>query len=373
MPRGTALCHDNGRTLSGHVRVAWKGSSRVLSDTSPLRPYAAVVGLAVGSMLLAAAYAAHLGHPLKDPDGVAGPAWVRLPGIVLLFLLADVVPRVLRRSRTAGGIRPALREVLSERWPARRLSVVAVGLASFYASYVAYRNLKSFLPFLREKVYDEALLDLDRAMAFGQDPATLLHDLLGTGVTAHVLSAVYLLFLAFVPLSLAAALVWSRSLLTGALYVTALSLDWLLGAASYYLLPSLGPAFAAPELFARLPETGVSRLQENLYEARLEVLADPVGTTAVHGIAGFASLHVAIVLTGCLVAQRLGLPALVTRAMWAFFALTVVSTVYFGWHYLIDDVAGALIGWAAVVLAAKVTGHTAQEAPVERQLQAATS
>lgn len=342
-------------------------------DTSPLRPYAPVVGLAVGSMLLAVAYAMYLGHPLKDPDGVAGPAWVRLPGIVLLFLLADVVPRVVRRRRTSGGLHPALRDVLSERWPARRLGVVAVGLASFYACYVAYRNLKSFLPFLRERLYDEALLDLDRAMAFGQDPATLLHDLLGTGVAAHVLSAVYLLFLAFVPLSLAAALVWSRSLLTGALYVTALSLDWLLGAASYYVLPSLGPVFAAPELFARLPETGVSRLQENLYQARLEVLADPVGTTAVHGIAGFASLHVAIVLTGCLVARRVGLPALVMRAMWVFFGLTVVSTVYFGWHYLVDDIAGALLGWGAVVIAARMTGHTTREVAVDRELQAAIS
>ena len=342
-------------------------------DTSPLRPYVPVVCLAVTSMLVALGYSLHLGHPLKDPDGVAGPAWVRLPGIVLLFLLADVLPRAARRTRAAGGFRPALHGVLVERWPVRRLGVVAVGLASFYASYVAYRNLKSFLPFLREGVEDEALLELDRTMSFGTDPATLLHDLLGTGVTAHLLSAVYLLFLAFVPLSLAAALVWSRSLLTGALYVTALSLDWLLGAASYYLLPSLGPVFAAPELFARLPETGVSRLQQSLYDARLEVLADPVGTNAVHGIAGFASLHVAIVLTGCLVARRLALPRLVQLGMWVFFVLTVVSTVYFGWHYLIDDVAGALIGWGSVVVAAKVTGHTGASAGAERELEPSTS
>ena len=343
------------------------------AQPSPLRPYVPVVCLAVGSMLVAFAYALYLGHPIKDPDGVAGPAWVRLPGIVLLFLLADVLPRTARRAGTAGGVRPALRSVLAERWPVRRLGVVAIGLASFYASYVAYRNMKSFLPFLREDVEDEALLELDRALAFGNDPATLLHDLLGTGVSAHVLSAVYLLFLAFVPLSLAAALVWSRSLMTGAFYVTALSLDWLLGAASYYLLPSLGPVFAAPELFSRLPETGVSRLQESLYESRLEVLADPVGTSAVHGIAGFASLHVAIVLTGCLVARRLALPRLVQVAMWVFFVLTVVSTVYFGWHYLVDDVAGALLGWGAVVLAARLTGHGRVEAAAEQELEPSTS
>jgi hypothetical protein len=346
----------------------------VLSDTNPFKPYLTVVSLAVGSVLLAVVLAAHLGHPIKDPDGVAGPAWVRLPGIVLLFLLADIVPRsFLRGRRTGAGFRSSVREVVRESWPVRRLLVVAVGLGSFYASYVAYRNLKSFLPFLRDGVRDQALLELDRAMLFGHDPSTLLHDLLGTGVSAHVLSFVYVAFLAFVPVSLAAALVWSRNLLTGALYVTALSMDWLLGAASYYLLPSLGPVFAEPALFTDLPATGVSRLQASLWNTRLDVLADPVGANGIHGIAGFASLHVAIVLTGCLVARRVGLPAIVTRTMWVFFGLTVLSTVYFGWHYLVDDVAGALIGWATVVIAARVTGHTRVEPAASRELEPATS
>jgi hypothetical protein len=361
------------RTLGVHPLAALEASP-VLSDTSPFKPYLTVVSLAVGSVLLAVALAVHLGHPVKDPDGVAGPAWVRLPGIVLLFLLADIVPRaVLRARQTGGGLRGRVRDVARERWPVSRLFVVAVGLASFYASYVAYRNLKSFLPFLREGVRDEALLDLDRTMSFGYDPSTLLHDLLGTGVSAHVLSFVYVAFLAFVPLSLAAALVWTRNLLTGALYVTALSMDWLLGAASYYLVPSLGPVFAAPELFADLPATGVSRLQESLWNTRLDVLADPVGANGIHGIAGFASLHVAIVLTGCLVARRVGLPAIITRTMWLFFALTVVSTLYFGWHYIVDDIAGALIGWVTVVIAAKVTGHARVEPAADRELEPSTS
>jgi hypothetical protein len=133
-----------------------------------------------------------------------------------------------------------LDQVVRERWDRKRTLLVAVGLASFYATYVSYRNLKGALPFARDVLHDEALLDLDRAMAFGHDPATLLHSLLGTGVAAHVLSAAYLLFLAFVPLSLGAALVWARSERTGAFYVTALGLNWLMGAATYYLVPSLG-------------------------------------------------------------------------------------------------------------------------------------
>ena len=329
----------------------------------PSRPpaYALAVGLAVGSSILAVTTALVLDLPIRDPDGIAGPAYVRLPSIVLAFFVADVVPRALLRARGMRGFLPALSRVVRERWNLRRTGLVAVGLASFYATYVSYRNLKGALPFVRERLYDRPLLELDRAMAFGHDPSTVLHDLLGTGFAAHLLSAVYLLFLAFVPLSLGAALVWARRVRVGAFYVTALSLNWLLGAASYFLVPSLGPAFVRPALFADLPRTGVTALQESLLETRLEVLADPDLATTIQGIAGFASLHVSIVFTGALVAHRLGLHRLVRWAMWLFLVLTVLATVYFGWHYVVDDIAGLLMGAFAVWLAARATGFSREQ------------
>ncbi len=307
-----------------------------------LRPYAFAALLAAASGVVAITVATVLDLPLRDPDGVAGPAWVRLPAVVALFVLADIVPRLFRRRSLD------LRAVLRERWTRERALLVAVGLASFYATYVSYRNLKGALPLTRPGLLDGELLALDRAMAFGHDPAALLHDLLGTGFAAHALSAVYLLFLAFVPLSLAAALVWGRDVRIGSWYVTALCLNWLLGTASYYLVPSLGPVFVQPEAFAALPATGVSALQESLADGRLAVVLDPVGAQALSGIAGFASLHTSIVLTAALLAQLVGMHALVRWSLWVFLALTMVATAYFGWHYLIDDVAGLAIGAAAV-------------------------
>lgn len=321
-----------------------------------LRLYGLAVALAVGSSLLAVSLATSLDLRLRDPDGIAGPAWVRLPLIVVAFFIADVVPRAFGRAGGRRGFRAALDVVVRERWDRRRSLLVLVGLASFYATYVSYRNLKGALPFARDVLHDDALLALDRAMFLGDDPGPALHALLGTGASAIVLSAVYLAFLAFVPLSLGAALVWARSARTGAFYVTALSLNWLMGAASYYLVPSLGPIFAKPELYVDLPETGVSALQRSLLENRVEVLADPVAAGAIQGIAGFASLHVSIILTGVLVAHRLGLHRAIRSAMWVFFGLTVVSTVYFGWHYLVDDIAGAVVALAAVEIAWRATG-----------------
>ena len=43
--------------------------------------------------------------------------------------------------------------------------------------------------------------------------------------------------------------------------------------------------------------------------------------------------------------------------MWVYLALVVVSTVYFGWHYLIDVPAGMAIGAGAVWLGAWATGN----------------
>ena len=117
---------------------------------------------------------------------------------------------------------------------------MGIALISFYVTYMAYRNLKAIVPLLRPgELFDRQLADLDRSLFGGHDPAVLLHTLLGTGIPTHLLSAAYVAFIVFLPLSLALALVFSRNLQAGLFYATALSINWILGAASYFLLPSL--------------------------------------------------------------------------------------------------------------------------------------
>lgn len=276
-------------------------------------PHAFAALLAFASVAAALGAAIALDLPLRDPDNAAGPLYIRLPAILALLVALDVLPRVAVRRRNGLLLGPAVREVVAMRWSGPRVRLVIVGLGCFYLTYAGYRNLKGFLPFVREGTEDAALLALDGAMGFGSAPATLLHAILGTGIAAHVLSAVYIAFLAFVPLSLGAALVWSRRLHSGYLYVTVLCLNWLLGALSYYLLPSLGPVFAQPELFVALPATPVSELQAMLESDRRAVLQDPRSSDRVHGIAGFASLHVAIVFSATLVSHLLRLPGWCAR------------------------------------------------------------
>ena len=298
-----------------------------------------------------------LGLPIRDPEGFLGPSWLRLPLLFLGAFLADVLPRSLWRARRQPSqVLAKGREIVREHWTKERVALVIIGLASFYVTYVGYRNLKSYLPFIREGTQDAMLRELDRLLFFGHEPAIILHQVLGEGVTAHVLSFVYLFFLPFVPVSLTAWLVWSRNISFGYWYATAQCLCWALGTASYYMIPSLGPTFASPWLYADLDNTATASLQDALFYSRTDaLLVDPL--SALQSTAGFASLHVAIVLCAALITHYTIRHASIRWGMWVFFVLTVMATLYFGWHYIADDVAGALIAIVSVWLGGLATGQ----------------
>lgn len=310
--------------------------------------------------------------PIRDPDGVGGPPLVRLSVILGVFVALDLVPRALWQGRghPVASVR-ALRDVARDRWTGKRVALVLVGLFSFYITYVAYRNFKGFLPFLRPERHDAGLLTLDRDLFAGHDPSTILHDVLGTGIANQVLSVVYVVYLAFVPISLAAALVWfGRDTRHGLWYTSALCLNWVLGAVSYYLIPSMGPAFVAPQLFSDLAPTASSALQHSLWVERLTVLFGPAGTQAgdvVQGVAAFASLHVSVVFTAALIASWLKTARPLRIALWTYLVLVVLATIYLGWHYFVDAIGGAALGVAGVWIAARGTGNAFRRARPARQ------
>ena len=168
----------------------------------------------------------------------------------------------------------------------------------------------------------------------------MLHSLIGTGISAHILSTFYVAFIVFLPLSLGLALVFSERLQVSLFYATALSIGWVLGAASYFLLPSLGPVYVDPSTFGSLPHTEVTHLQQMLLDQRVGFLDDPTGGTP-QAIAAFASLHIAMSFTALLAAYMLDLGRRVKQALWIWLALTFIATVYLGWHYAVDDLAGS--------------------------------
>jgi membrane-associated phospholipid phosphatase len=203
-------------------------------------------------------------------------------------------------------------------------------------------------------------------VAGGADPAALLHELLGTGTAAQVLGVVYLLFFAFIPVALAAALVF-LDLRRGLFVATALSAAWLLGALSYLILPAIGPFHADPATYGGLAETPVAHMQARLMGGRAAFLHAPGAPGAAQSIGAFASLHTAFCGTAAIAAHLVGARRPVRAAVWLFTALTVTATVYFGWHYLLDDVAGVAIAVISVLLAAWGTGRFSRPAATREE------
>jgi hypothetical protein len=319
-----------------------------MPDRPTWREMAAAPLVAVTALLIALIATAAAGVPLRDPNSVT---WGRLTTALLLVGVLIAVDCVIRGR---------------ERWPRGRLALTGGVVLAFYVTYFAYRNLKSIVPLLRDDLYDHRLAEIDRSVFGGSDPAQVLHDLLGTGVSAEVLSVVYGLFFAFVPVALAIALVVPRDPRPGLFFATALSLNWVLAAGSYFLLPSLGPVFAEPWDFLTLPSTGVSDLQGALIVGRANFLLDPSAPGAAQSIGAFASLHCSIFFTAAIATHLLGAPRLVSAVVWALLALTVLATLYFGWHYVLDDVAGLVIAIASLGLARALTGfelRTARRLP----------
>jgi hypothetical protein len=313
--------------------------------------------VAIASLIAALIATRSAGLPLRDPDGVAsgrlGIAALLVAGLVLI----DILVRASRRSPGRVPTREALLEVRRERWTATRVLPVSIALLSFFASYFAYRNLKSVVPLLRpEELFDDKLEHVDRTLFAGHDPSVLLHDLLGTGTAAHVMSFVYLLFFIFIPVSLAMTLVFSSDLRAGLFYTTAFTVNWLLGAASYFILPSIGPFGSTPGVFSGLPSTAASQLQALLLDDRIAFVRDPAAAGAAQGIGAFASLHVSVYVTAALAMHLLGFGRLAKAGLWLLVALTVASTVYLGWHYVVDDIGGVAIAAIALALARVITG-----------------
>jgi membrane-associated phospholipid phosphatase len=69
-------------------------------------------------------------------------------------------------------------------------------------------------------------------------------------------------------------------------------------------------------------------------------------------------------------AHLLGLPRLVRTGLWVFFGLTVLATVYLGWHYVADALGGVVLGGAGVWIAALATGNHVRGRPVHVPRQA---
>jgi membrane-associated phospholipid phosphatase len=152
--------------------------------------------------------------------------------------------------------------------------------------------------------------------------------------------------------------------------VFAFSLTYILGLGLYFLFPAQGPIYYYPEQFELIQEpmsqTTVHNMQTSLWTVYEQVkqhtpaefceLTRESGIR--NGVAAFPSLHIAI---SCVLLYFLYKYHRVTFWLCFFpFWLMVLATVYFGWHYVVDNIAGFVLAFLVLFFMNRLTKVTGQ-------------
>jgi membrane-associated phospholipid phosphatase len=93
----------------------------------------------------------------------------------------------------------------------------------------------------------------------------------------------------------------------------------------------------------------IQETQARYMAQRAYLLAHPGASDAFAQVSAFASLHVAVTSLLFLMARYYRLRR-TSIALGVFVAVTIVATVYLGWHFAVDDIAGLAIAAVSVFL-----------------------
>ena len=217
--------------------------------------------------------------------------------------------------------------------------------------FVIFGLLKNLIPHINPLVLDPWFIASEELLCGGRLCGELLHSLLGFGIAPSIgehyhwyygyMSITGLLFIA----------AGGRRLSQE--YLCAFVLIFLTGVIWVYALPTWGPVYALPERFEMFRGTPTHELQYALWAMKEQLARDPTRTDAIFMISGFPSLHVAVVLLGSMYLRHLH-PVL-SLLSWVFAALIIHSTVYLGWHYVLDDVGSIALVLSCIWLARRLS------------------
>jgi membrane-associated phospholipid phosphatase len=294
--------------------------------------------------------------PLRDPwrlyrEKVGGGLVWYGTGLPLCLLL-----RRLGEIRAASGTHRAVGWLLTwERYRRDFLSSTSLirDLRLVHAlalCFVFFINLKNLIPLLNTALYDEQFIRWERYLCFGKLCAERAIDVLGVAAT-QVMSSCYVFFFPYMGLLLMT-MVLQRNSKLAAEFCLSFVLVWFIGVIIVYLVPTLGPCYAAPDLLPPLPESETTDLRQMLWQFKVLVEQQPDNKHLAYLIAGFPSLHLAVPVLGSLYLRRIHW--VLSSLSWLFCLLTVVTTLYFGWHYLLDDVGAFLLALFVYVAAGHV-------------------
>lgn len=211
--------------------------------------------------------------------------------------------------------------------------------------FTVFVNMKHLTPYLNAHLYDTAFAEIDRLIFAGKIGVQWTQELFGPDAVWWMSDA-YTCFYSYTGTLIVFFILLRGYSSLGQEFLAAFSLIWFLGILMVYLLPSWGPCFFYPDTVLGLPQSAVSKMQGELWYFKLRLDEEPFTRLSLFLISGLPSKHVAVVLLGCIYLARVRVWLAVVS--WIFLGLTVLSTIYFGWHYLIDDLAAIALVYLAI-------------------------
>ncbi|MES2642129.1 MAG: phosphatase PAP2 family protein [Myxococcota bacterium] len=238
-----------------------------------------------------------------------------------------------------------LRSVRTRAGVGRVLAFVRV-VAPVYVVQALYANWLAVVPLVQPRLYDHVFVapelwlfgsSMTRWMSLPNDPAiTFLIDF------------AYLLFFTWIALTMVILFVREGER-AARRFVGALVLSTAVSTVILVAFPTLGPAFLDPASVAPIADAmfRTDHFQAVSRAFRAEVLADPAGFSLVPflGVSAFPSMHVGhtfLALTFLWPRHRVAFQLFLLPVLGAW-----IGTVYLGWHYAIDGVAGICIAMGA--------------------------
>jgi membrane-associated phospholipid phosphatase len=261
----------------------------------------------------------------------------------LCILFSDIITEMRKylRNELLQPLRILLINSIKKQYTVEYLLSGFIVYCLVYGALISYTNMKPAIPILNHTLHDELLFRWDgylmNLLSFGG-----IISILKQPMITLFFDTVYFQMWTLTSITL----VWSfRDPLIFWRFSAAWCVAFILSIPISILFPSLGPAFHKPELFTHLGNTSSIDVMKGLWEHYLSFTKDPATTPIIsgNGIVAMPSLHIALVYMSIIVLSKY-FPAF-KLLLWGFLIIFVIATVYLGWHYVSDGVAGILLGW----------------------------
>jgi membrane-associated phospholipid phosphatase len=223
----------------------------------------------------------------------------------------------------------------------------------------AYCMLKSIIPVVNPRLYDEVFNTMDYFLFLKHYPTELSIEWIPVS-WIHLLSFGYTSYFLLKVCAFSAVYCFGREARIFSDMVFAFSLTLILGMSLYFIVPAQGPIYYYPGQFESIQDpmstTTTYKLQTDLWAVYKQVKQhSPREFSALtrqsgirNGVAAFPSLHIAVSCVLLYFLFRCHPPT-----FWLFlfpFFLMLLATIYFGWHYVVDDLAGFVLAFFVLFL-----------------------